>query len=283
MAYVGLQPLPAYDYEDQGIYGTCVGNSIAHQLDYEALEYFPGKQIKFSPLFIYRNAKVLEGNWDEGTNPDLAYKGLMQYGVCLETEYPYSNLTDIHNIPLPSADAVKNAIQFKIKGTTALPTIQDIDKAIENKKCVNIGGWVFDNFVQEPSEGFIGLPQGSLLGGHDYVIFAKDDELTHTFPSGKTLTGFYYVQDSWKRQQIVHVAKDYINFHLDIGAPITQGAWIVDTGWTKEPQPMPIPTPAPLPIKLYHVQVGAFSQQENAQAMVVKLKASGFDGFIKYE
>jgi cell division septation protein DedD len=86
------------------------------------------------------------------------------------------------------------------------------------------------------------------------------------------------------------VAKDYINFHLDIGAPITQGAWIVDTGWVKEqpqpqpiPSPIPTPTPTPQPTKLYRVQVGAYSKRENADAMATQLKAAGFNCYIKYE
>lgn len=33
---------------------------------------------------------------------------------------------------------------------------------------------------------------------------------------------------------------------------------------------------------MYHVQVGAFSDKSNAQAMLDKLKKAGFDGFIKF-
>ena len=35
--------------------------------------------------------------------------------------------------------------------------------------------------------------------------------------------------------------------------------------------------------KLYKVQVGAYKNKGNAEAMLVKLKKSGFDGFIKFE
>lgn len=35
--------------------------------------------------------------------------------------------------------------------------------------------------------------------------------------------------------------------------------------------------------KYYKVQLGAFSKKENAEAMLAKLKAAGFGGFIKYE
>ena len=45
----------------------------------------------------------------------------------------------------------------------------------------------------------------------------------------------------------------------------------------KEPeQPKPATTD-----KLYRVQVGAFSVRENAEKMLARLKAAGFDGFIR--
>ena len=47
----------------------------------------------------------------------------------------------------------------------------------------------------------------------------------------------------------------------------------------KEPeQPKP---DAPASGKLYRVQVGAFSVRENAERMLARLKAAGFDGFIR--
>ena len=34
------------------------------------------------------------------------------------------------------------------------------------------------------------------------------------------------------------------------------------------------------PARIYRIQVGAFSQKTNADAMVAKLKSAGFDSFI---
>jgi hypothetical protein len=289
MSYVGKQPLPAYDYEDQGQFGTCVGNGICHQLEYEVLDLMPSQQLKFSPLFLYRNAKVIEGNTDEGTNPVFAYQSLMKQGVCLEQDMPYSLLNDIHNLPTPSQTAINNALKYKIKSFTQLDTTTAaIDKALDSGKVINVGTLCFDNFAEATNEGFIGLAEGHILGGHDYVIIGRDDLLQHTI-NNKTYTGFYHIQNSWARQQTAWVAKDFIAEKLDYGQPILSGAWIVDTGWVAEPQPAPVPTPTPNPqptpepTKLYHVQVGAYSKRENADAMVQKLKGLGIDSFIKYE
>lgn len=246
--YIGKAPLPPFDYEDQGQFGTCVGNGIAHQLEYEALEIFPELQLKFSPLFIYRNAKVIEGNWDEGTDPALAYQALLKQGVCLEADYPYTILTDVHNIPAPSADAVQKALQYRIRGVTALATTCDaIDKAIDSGKVVNVGTLVTDNFVQANNEEYIGVAQGRILGGHDYVIIGRDDDMFFKFSDGTALKGFYHLQNSWNRQQTAWVAKSFIGEITDMGMHILEGAWIVDTGWQPIPKPTPQPTPVPTP------------------------------------
>lgn len=43
------------------------------------------------------------------------------------------------------------------------------------------------------------------------------------------------------------------------------------------------PEPAPNTATLYRVQCGAFSKRENADALVAKLKAAGFDAIVKTE
>jgi N-acetylmuramoyl-L-alanine amidase len=50
--------------------------------------------------------------------------------------------------------------------------------------------------------------------------------------------------------------------------------------------PLKEPAPPKKPIsngKLYKVQVGAFKNRDNAEALLAKLKKAGFDGFIKFE
>ena len=45
----------------------------------------------------------------------------------------------------------------------------------------------------------------------------------------------------------------------------------------------PAPKPTTSDKKLYKVQIGAYSVKANAEAMLAKLKAAGFDGYIKQE
>ncbi len=56
--------------------------------------------------------------------------------------------------------------------------------------------------------------------------------------------------------------------------------------WVDEPLTSPLskePEQSTGSGKLYRVQVGAFSNKQNAEATLKKLKAAGFDGYIKYE
>jgi len=53
----------------------------------------------------------------------------------------------------------------------------------------------------------------------------------------------------------------------------------VKAGLAEKPEPE---MPAGDDKKYYRVQVGAFSSKANAESMLKKLKAAGFDGFIKY-
>lgn len=49
------------------------------------------------------------------------------------------------------------------------------------------------------------------------------------------------------------------------------------------PKPVDPAAPPEADKKFYRIQVGAFSSKENAEATLVKLKAVGFDGYIKYD
>lgn len=54
-------------------------------------------------------------------------------------------------------------------------------------------------------------------------------------------------------------------------------------GLPEKPKPQPAPQPPPSNVKFYRVQVGAFTQKENAERLLNELAAKGFGGIIKYE
>ena len=75
------------------------------------------------------------------------------------------------------------------------------------------------------------------------------------------------------------VAKWIIEHTTEIGEKIAEGICHY-FGVTYKTSVAPKPTTSD---KLYKVQVGAFRVKANAEAMLAKLKAAGFDGYIKQE
>lgn len=78
------------------------------------------------------------------------------------------------------------------------------------------------------------------------------------------------------------VAKWIVEHTTDIGEAIAHGICNYFGVTYKTAKPAPAPTPKPVTSdKLYRVQVGAYRVKANAEAMLAKLKAAGFDGYIK--
>ena len=75
------------------------------------------------------------------------------------------------------------------------------------------------------------------------------------------------------------VAKWIIEHTTEIGEKIAEGICHY-FGVAYKTSVAPKPTTSD---KLYKVQVGAFRVKANAEAMLAKLKAAGFDGYIKQE
>jgi hypothetical protein len=289
-----LPNVPQALFEDQGHFGTCVGNATAYDMDFRA-----NLQLAFSRLFIYTMCKQLDGNTDEGTDPRTAMQVLQKYGACLESTMPYSLLTDVHNLPKPTQAALDEAAKYKIGSYARIQTLDEIKHAIANGYPVNIASWVCQNFIHPEQNKFIPAPEGQILGGHDYNIVGYDDNLEYTFSNGKHCKGFVRILNSWGTSWAdggyAWIPYDVIASYsdIDLKIPFMMEAWVI-TDYTPvkptpkptpqpTPAPTPQPTPQPQPKKMYHVQVGSFANENNAKAMLAKLESAGFKGFIKYE
>jgi N-acetylmuramoyl-L-alanine amidase len=55
---------------------------------------------------------------------------------------------------------------------------------------------------------------------------------------------------------------------------------LVNTFGIAKKQVLPVTPPPATSPRLYRVQVGAYSQKANAEAMLAKIKAAGFEGYI---
>lgn len=88
---VDLRPLmpPIYD---QGQLGSCVGNGTAAAMQYARAREGAKDQWEPSRLFIYYNARALEGNVNDDAGCEIrdAVKSLAAQGVCPEHDWPYN-------------------------------------------------------------------------------------------------------------------------------------------------------------------------------------------------
>ena len=73
-------------------------------------------------------------------------------------------------------------------------------------------------------------------------------------------------------------AKWIVEHTVDIGEAIARGICDYFGVTYKEKEQ---PKPAATTDKLYRVQVGAFAVRANAERMLAKLKAAGFEGYIR--
>lgn len=251
------------------VIGDCVGQSSRA---IKAIQ--EGHGLDFAPDFVYSQCKKLDGAPDqEGTQPRIAMQVLKNIGAARKGLY--DNLTANTPRPEPSAAAVDDAKPFVISAYARIQTVDEIKHALVNQGPVMGAVIVTDSFMNAPG-GVIPNPQGSILGGHAICIDGYDDSKQQ----------FRFINswgEEWGDEGYGWLPYSFLTFTTDIGMRFFIEAWSSVDVPNQPPQPAPIPNPDPQPNKLYHVQVGAYSKQENAQAMLAKLKDSGFDGFIKYE
>lgn len=104
--------------EEQFTAGSCVGNALASVLDY-FYYYTTGEVKRFSRLFIYYNARMMEDEFsrrsatefDSGADIQFAIVSLITYGCCEEQFWPFYE--HLINTP-PTPDAYANGENYRL-------------------------------------------------------------------------------------------------------------------------------------------------------------------------
>lgn len=171
--------------ENQGNLGSCVAQAVSGILEFLQLTRFLGvfrdKFEDVSPLFIYWNARTLDGDnqSDSGTYIRTAIKALRTFGVCREVTWPYLE----HRVyATPNSDAFTEAAPHKLVGGFRVNN----RNLIEMKQCLAhgypfaFGVGIYSSFMSRDTAetGVVTMPKETerSLGGHAMCCVGYDDE-----------------------------------------------------------------------------------------------------------
>ena len=172
-----------------GPIGSCTANAWAGALQFDENKYpVAGRNYAdLSRLFIYYCERSLNGtiNQDSGAELRDGAKVLNQYGVCVETDWPY----DINQLTIKPSEqcytnALPNAIHnyYLLDGETPDATLLNLRTAIASGQPFVFGFNVYDSFMtdQMANTGIMPMPNlktESIQGGHAVMgIGYNDDE-----------------------------------------------------------------------------------------------------------
>jgi len=158
---------------------SCVGNATADSI--EILNSIEGRpHVELSRQFIWTLARNMmdsdrDGNTDvnrkTGTYIRLAYDVIRTFGVCPETDWPYSSRWD----RLPSLKSMRRATGHKIRNFYRITgngdaRLDEILTALRANHPVTFGTRLpKTGFTQQAKDGPVGVPS-ALGGGHAMII-----------------------------------------------------------------------------------------------------------------
>lgn len=168
--------IPVYD---QGSIGSCVANSACAAYRYESAQKFDNFDFEPSRLFVYYNARKLQG-WekeDSGAYIRDGFKSLNKFGLANEVDWKY-NVGKFADEPSKKAyeNGLKN-IAFKYAAVDQ--TEQAIKETLLSGAAVAFGFNVYSSFYGSWVEDTVVMPipkaGEELLGGHAILCIGYDD------------------------------------------------------------------------------------------------------------
>lgn len=156
-----------------------------------------GEDITISPMFIHKNAKANDGIKNAtGSHIYETMKSVCKYGVCLESDYPSTNLLT-NDFPICSDSVYEKALKYKQDGYAQVSLdVNAIKRAIYDNNGSVAHIKIFSNYHKEcwiPRPPKDREPEGS----HAIAIVGWDDNLSHTYNGGETITGFFILRESY--------------------------------------------------------------------------------------
>jgi len=197
---VDLRPY-ASPVEDQRHLGSCTGQATVGAYELMLNKLYPDKFVDLSRLFVYFNARLLDGdtNEDGGAFVRDAVKSVHKFGVCTELTWPY--LIDKFAV-VPGIQSYEEAKQRTIKEYYRVSNLDEILKALNSERPVVAGMQVFDSFVELENNNVYNLPMPrdseDMLGAHaitlvGYDLVKKQIIARNSFGEDWADQGYFYV------------------------------------------------------------------------------------------
>lgn len=168
------------DVRDQGQEGACTAFAGTGILAWH-FNRFKNKPLIFSPQFLYRAERIIEGtiDSDNGAESRTMMKCLCTYGTCLEESDPYN---DKGWQDSTSMKQLIEARSYKLGAYHRVLDLRTLKSVLASGYVASLAIEVYESFESDvASSGYIPLPAHNerLLGGHEVYTFGYDDRCTN--------------------------------------------------------------------------------------------------------
>ena len=209
---------PKIKTKDQMSTSSCAAVSISSMVDYELSRKY-GKEIETSPMFLYFNARCLSNTQtkDVGCQLESCLLAIMEFGVCLESEYPF-NVVNINKSP--SKELYDKASKHKSIKIKRLDDFKDMKDSIDNHHLFVVGIVVTNDMFNEQAKNtgklVSPMPYEFKIGYHALLIIGYSEE-KHMF-IGKNSYG-----DSWGDNGKIYIPYSFMQkYSADSAWSITE-------------------------------------------------------------
>ena len=208
---VDLRPW-ATEVENQSTLRSCTSVAIVGAYELLLKKLYPEKFVDLSALFVYYNARILEGTRpadDFGVYIKDALRAVKQQGICAESVWPY-NMKQFSSIP--TLESYEDAKKRKIKNYYRCKNFDDILNALNNDIPVVVSMKIYSKFntIGWRGESQLPVPASNepFIGGHSVVLVGYDAEkqqliARNSFGMMWGDKGYFYIPYSYGREQIM--------------------------------------------------------------------------------
>lgn len=213
--------------ENQMDLGSCVGNAITNCYELQVKQLYPDTFIDLSRLFVYYNARLLDGTVDSdvGTTIRSGIQAGNHFGLCTETLWPY----DVSKFSTrPNPECYRDGSYRTITQYQSLSGLEDILDCLNNDKPAVIGTHLYESFlsidktnpvVESPSydDGYIGAHAMVILG-YDLEkkqLLAKNSFGVDWGESGYCYIPFYYAQKEFFERWMFQITDPTTNLIVE--------------------------------------------------------------------